>query len=83
MLSVMAMDIIMDNGSQQTETDLPKQLITFKISFPVYEKQELWLHLTSSDFFHILILVLKNIGTLSRTAAIMQYNLILYTTFRQ
>lgn len=47
----MAMDIIMDNQSQQTETDLPKQLITFKISLPVYDKQKLWLHLTSSEFF--------------------------------
>lgn len=53
---------IVDSRSQQTKTDLPKQLITFKTFFSVYDKQKLWLCLTSSEIFHILILVLKEIG---------------------
>lgn len=49
------------NGQLVTadENRLPQQLITFKTFFSVYDKQKLWLHLTSSEFFHIVTLVLK------------------------
>ena len=59
-------------------------LITFKTFFSVYDKQKLWLHRTSSDFFVRVILIWKKISVFLRIAAtrVMQYNLILHSTLR-